>query len=353
MEAHGIAIDGPKEKFHPWKFERREVGDNDVLIKIAFCGICHSDIHNARGEWGAHSKYPMVPGHEIVGKVEKVGAKVTKFKVGDIAAVGCMVDSCKECKGCKKHEFFCEKGAVQTYGGKETQTGKLTYGGYSDQIVVDDHFVLSVPPTLTHNLAGVAPLLCAGITTYAPLHRFQDKVKGKKIGVVGLGGLGHVGVKIAAAMGAEVTVFSTTDSKRDEAKRLGATNFVISKSEEEMKSVKGTLSFILNTVSAKHDATPYMDALEVEGVLAYVGVSPDPITLPLGPMIFGNKQIAGSIIGNVADTQEMLEFCAKHKILADVEVIKGRGGEVDAAFDRVVKSDVKYRFVIDLSTLEK
>jgi len=347
MQTFGYAVDGPKDKFHHFEFQRREVGEKDILIQILFSGVCHSDIHTARSEWGK-SKYPLVPGHEIVGKVVKVGAGVTKFKVGDHAGVGCFVDSCENCDNCKNHEEqFCLKGASMTYNSTEQDKKTPTYGGYSTQIVMKENYALKISEKFK-SLDAVAPLLCAGITTYSPLVEFKDKVVGKKIGVVGLGGLGHMAIKIAAAMGADVTVFSTSESKKDDALRLGAKHFVISKDAEAMKKVAGSLSFILNTVSSHHDIAPYLASLVTHGVLAYVGASPDPLSLGLFGIIGGNKTIAGSMIGGIKETQEMLDFCAEKGIVSDIELITI--DKIDEAYDRTVKSDVKYRFVIDASS---
>jgi uncharacterized zinc-type alcohol dehydrogenase-like protein len=352
MQVQSYAVDGPKEKFHPWPLHRREVGDDDVLIKILYCGICHSDIHTARSEW-SQTRYPYVGGHEIVGKVEKVGKNVSKFKTGDTAAVGCIVDSCAQCPNCKNHEEqFCSKGMSGTYNSLEQDKKTPTYGGYSEKIVVKENYVVKVPAKFKDSeLAAVAPLLCAGITTYSPLHHHKDKVVGKKVGIVGLGGLGHVGVKIAAAMGAEVTVFSTSDSKRKDAERLGAKHFVVTKNEEELKKIAGTLSLIVNTVSAEHDVGMYLSTLATNGVMIYVGASPDPLKFRTFSLIGGRKAIEGSLIGGIKETQEMLDFCAEKGIVADIELIGF--DKIEEAYDRTVKSDVKNRFVLDISTINK
>jgi len=350
MQTIGYAVDDAKGKFHPWEFQRRQVGDEDIQIEIAFCGICHSDIHSARSEWGKGT-YPMVPGHEIVGKVVKVGSKVTKFKEGDHAGVGCFVDSCGGCKNCKNHEEqFCLKGASMTYNSTEQDKKTPTYGGYSSQIVVKSDYALKVSDKFK-SLDAVAPLLCAGITTFSPLHQYKDKVVGKSIGVVGLGGLGHMAVKIASSMGAEVTVFSTSEGKKDDAFKLGAKHFVVSKNEEEMKKVKGTLSFVIDTVAAHHEFVGYLDALETHGVLVFVGISPDALNLPLFPIVGGNKIIAGSMIGGIKETQEMLDYCAEKGIVSDIELISF--DRIEEAYERTIKSDVKYRFVLDTKTLKK
>eukprot|EP01110_Echinostelium_bisporum_P011973 TRINITY_DN6119_c0_g1_i2.p1 TRINITY_DN6119_c0_g1~~TRINITY_DN6119_c0_g1_i2.p1 ORF type:complete len:349 (+),score=82.64 TRINITY_DN6119_c0_g1_i2:53-1099(+) len=348
MEVTGYAVESKEDKFHVHKFQRREVGDNDVLIKIIYCGICHSDIHTARSEWGP-TMYPLVPGHEIVGKVEKVGANVKKFVVGDIAGVGCFVDSCGECKNCKNHEEMSCDDCSWTYNSNEQDFMTPTNGGYSTHIVVKESYTLKVSPSHHSDLSGVGPLLCAGITTYSPLMAWKHKVQNKKIGVVGLGGLGHMAVKIATAMGAEVTVFSTSPAKKDDAIRLGAKHFVVSKDEAQMKAVMGSLGLILNTVSSKHDPTPYLASLETHGVLIYVGISPDPITFNLFSIIAGNKSIVGAGIGGIKETQEMLDFCAAHNIVSDIELIAP--SQIDEAYERVLKSDVKFRFVIDNSKI--
>jgi len=349
MQTFGYAVDGPTDKFHLFEFKRREVGENDVHIEILFAGICHSDIHTARSEWGK-TKYPLVPGHEIVGKVVGVGSKVNKFKKGDTVGVGCMVDSCRTCNNCKNHEEqFCPD-SCYTYNATELDKKTPTYGGYSNQIVVQERFVVSVSNKFK-SLDAVAPLLCAGITTYSPLHQYKEKVIGKKIGVIGLGGLGHMAVKIGAAMGAEVTVFSTSPNKKDDAFKLGAKHFVVSKDEAEMKKVNGTLSFIIDTVSAKHDFAVFMQTLETHGVCVFVGASPDPLDFKPSNVIFGNKIIAGSLIGGMKETQEMMDFCAEKGIVSDIELIGF--DKIEEAYERTVKSDVKYRFVFDLKTLRK
>ncbi len=324
--------------------DRREVGPNDVLIRIQYSGICHSDIHTARSEWGP-AFYPCVPGHEIVGVVEKVGKKVKKFKVGAAVGVGCLVDSCGTCSSCNAHdEPLCEKGSTFTYN-SELKTGGHTMGGYSTHIVVDQDFVLKVSPKL--DLARVAPLLCAGITTYSPLKRYKVK-KGMKVGVVGLGGLGHMAVKLARAMGAEVVVFSTSQNKREDAKKLGAKHFVMTKSPEEFNPWMSKLDLIVNTVAAKHDFTPYMACLKKDATMVLVGAAPEPNEVSAFSLIFGRKKLTGSLIGGIKETQEMLNFCASKKVLADVELI--RADQINQAWDRTVKSDVKYRFVIDAAT---
>jgi len=329
----------------PYTFERREPKADDVLIEIAYCGICHSDIHTVRSEWGP-TAYPCVPGHEIVGKVIAVGKKVKKFKVGDLAGVGCFVDSCGKCPSCKTHEEqFCSVHTAFTYGNTEMDLKTVTQGGYSTHITVREKYTLKIKKGLP--LDRVAPLLCAGITTYSPLKRHGCK-KGSKVGVVGLGGLGHMAIKIAKAMGAEVTVFSTSESKQGDAKKLGAKNFVISKDPKNFEAHAGKLDLIINTVSAKQDFTPYMSTLKIGGTLVLVGASPEPNDLLAFAVIFGRKKIAGSLIGGIKETQEMLDFCAKKKVFSDIELIKAN--EINDAYERTIKGQVKYRFVIDAKT---
>ena len=346
LPTRGYATQGPTSKLQPFSFERRDVGPNDLLIEILYCGICHSDIHQARGEWG-NSTYPMVPGHEVVGRVTRVGSKVSKFKVGGTVGVGCFVDSCRTCSSCRDGvEQFCEKHLVFSYNSTEMDGVTPTFGGYSNQMVVDENYVLRIPSTLP--LAGAAPLLCAGITTFSPMKTFGVK-RGDRVGVVGLGGLGHMGVKIAAAMGAEVTVFSTSSRKQEDAKRLGATHFVVSKDATAMRNVANRFNLILDTVSAPHDLNPDLAALRRDGTFVIVGVSVEPAPIATFPLIMGRRRISGSIIGGIRETQEMLDFCGEHNIPADVEVIPIQ--DVEKAYDRTVKGDVRYRFVIDMKTL--
>jgi len=330
----------------PIEIRRREVGDNDVLIDIAYCGICHSDIHQVRDEWGG-SSFPMVPGHEIVGRVGKVGRKVTRFRAGDIAGVGCFVDSCRTCPTCRRGmEQFCENGTAFTYNSTEMDRKTPTYGGYSSQIVVDDAYALKIPGGL--DLAGAAPLLCAGITTYAPLRRLQVK-KGDRVGVVGLGGLGHMAVKIAAAMGAEVTMLSTSRAKEADARRLGAHAFVLTTDPGALKRLAGTFDVLVDTVSARHDPNPYLRTLRVEGSMAVVGLPPEALPVPFEALVQGNKSLIGSMIGGIAETQEMLDFCARHQLVSDVETIPA--SRIDEAYERTLRNDVRYRFVIDARSL--
>jgi len=346
LATRGYATHGPKSKLEPFHFERRDMGSNDVLIEVLYCGICHSDIHQARDEWGG-SIYPMVPGHEVAGRVTRAGTRVSKFKVGDMVGVGCFVDSCRVCASCKEgEEQFCEKHLVFSYNSTEMDEKTPTFGGYSNQMVVDENYVVHMPPGLP--LAGAAPLLCAGITTYSPLRTFKVK-PGDRVGVIGLGGLGHMGVKIAKVMGAEVTVFSTSSRKEADAKRLGATDFIVSTDGKAMKAAANRFHLILDTVAALHDLNPYVNALRRDGTLVLVGVSVEPTTVETFPLILGRRRIAGSIIGGIRETQEMLNFCAEHNIPADVEVIPIQ--DVEKAYDRTVKGDVRYRFVIDMKTL--
>jgi uncharacterized zinc-type alcohol dehydrogenase-like protein len=346
LPTRGYAAKDAKSMLAPFSFERREVGPHDVLIEITHCGVCHSDIHQARDEWGG-AAFPMVPGHEIVGKVTKVGAQVKRFKAGDLAGVGCFVDSCRECVSCKDgEEQFCEKGMNGTYNGTEKDGKTPTYGGYSSHIVVDENYTLKVSPKLP--LEAVAPLLCAGITTYSPLRHWKVG-KGSKVAVVGLGGLGHMAVKLAASMGADVTVLSTSKSKEADARKLGAQHFALSSDAATMKSLAGKFDFILDAVSAKHDINAYLGLLKTNGNMVLVGVPPEePVISPFA-LIFGRKSLAGSLIGGIRETQEMLDYCAEKGIVSDVEVIPMK--DINGAYERMIKGDVKYRFVIDMKTL--
>jgi uncharacterized zinc-type alcohol dehydrogenase-like protein len=348
--AHAFAAQSATTPLAPFSFERRDPGAKDVAIDILFCGVCHSDLHTAKGEWGG-TLYPCVPGHEIVGRVSAVGSDVTKFAVGDIVGVGCMVGSCGHCPSCTEgEEQFCETtGFVGTYNGPDPVLGGHTFGGYSDHIVVDEGFVLKVGHDEA-DLAAVAPLLCAGITTYSPLRHWKVG-PGQKVGIVGLGGLGHMGVKIAAAMGAEVYVFSTSPGKREDAKRLGATDLIVSKDEAAMAEHAGSFDFILNTVAAPHDLDPFLVLLKRDGTMTLVGVPDAPHKSPsVGTLVFGRKSIAGSLIGGIAETQEMLDFCKEHGLTSDIEMIDIQ--DIETAYARMVKSDVKYRFVIDMASLK-
>ena len=346
IETKGYATLDDKAKFVPFDFARRDLGPHDILIDIQYCGICHSDIHQARAEWEPMmpSIFPMVPGHEIVGRVSQVGSEVTKFEEGDVAGIGCFVDSCRECAACTAGiEQYCIKGSAQTYNSTEMNRKTPTYGGYSKHYVIDEKYALKV--NAQDDLSGVAPLFCAGITTYSPLKRWGAG-PGKKVAIAGLGGLGHMGVKIAAAMGAEVTVLSTSPSKEKDAHALGAHKFLVTKDQEAVKGAKGTFDLILDTISAQHDYNFYLSLLGLEGVMVVVGVPTEPIPLNALSLIGGNKAIAGSLIGGIPETQEMLDFCAAHNIVADVEVIDP--SRIEEAYDRTVKSDVRYRFVIDM-----
>lgn len=345
INTKGYAVKGPEAKFEIFNFDRRDLRPQDILIEIMFSGICHSDIHQARGEWG-NSTFPMVPGHEIVGRVAKIGSGVTKFKENDFAGVGCFVDSCGECDACRQDsEQFCTVHCAYTYNGTETDKTTPTYGGYSTAIVVDQDYALKI--TSDENLAGVAPLLCAGITTYSPLRRFKVG-PGQKVGVVGLGGLGHMAVKLAASMGAEVTVFSTSPSKEEDAKALGAANFVVTKDPANFTPLANSYDFIIDTVSASHDLNSYLGLLKLNGSMVIVGIPENPAAIAAFSLIQNNRILAGSSIGGIAETQEMLDYCAEHKIFSDVEVIDMDG--VEEAYERTIKSDVRYRFVIDLKS---
>ena len=336
----------PREPLAPFTFERRDPGPHDVLIDILFCGICHSDVHQVRDEWGG-SKFPMVPGHEIVGTVKAVGAHVKRWKAGDTVGVGCMVDSCRKCDPCREgEEQFCQNGGSFTYNSTEQDKRTVTQGGYSTLITVNEDFVLRIPAGIP--LDRAAPLLCAGITTYSPLRHWGVKA-GDKVAIVGLGGLGHMGVKLAKAMGAHVTVLSHSPSKRAAALELGADDFVATGEATAFTANAGRFRFILDTVSAQHDYNAYLGMLQRNGTMVLVGV-PDPTPLSAFPLIFGRRQLAGSLIGGIRETQEMLDFCGAHGVASDVEVIPIQ--KVNEAFERMVKSDVRYRFVIDLASLK-
>ena len=345
--ASSYAAPSAKAPLEFYQFERREPGDHDIQIEILFCGVCHSDVHTVRDEWGK-SNYPLVPGHEIVGKIVKVGSQVKDFKVGDLAGVGCMVDSCRSCPSCQEGlEQYFEKGFTGTYGAKSRKGDGMTQGGYSNVIVVDQAFVLHISDKLP--LEGVAPLLCAGITTYSPLRHWKIG-KGHTVGVVGLGGLGHMAVKLAHSFGAKVTVFTTSDSKKAEAHRLGADEVVISKDPNAMKAQAGKFDFILNTVAAPHDLNPFLTALKRDGTMTLVGVPDRPTPVNAFALIYGNKTLSGSMIGGFAETQEMLDFCGEHGITADVEVIAVQ--QINEAYERMLNGDVKYRFSIDMASLK-
>ncbi len=348
MKTTGYAAHSDHSGLELFQFERRELGPHDVDIEILYCGMCHSDLHMVRNEWGGQTVYPIVPGHEIVGRVHRVGGKVKSFRVGDLAAVGCLVDSCRRCPSCKDHlEQYCENGFTLTYNSPEPQTGKMTYGGYSKRIVVDENYVLHVPKKFKESqLAGVAPLVCAGITTYSPL-RYWKVGKGSVVGIVGLGGLGHMAVKLARAMGAHVAVFTTSPNKVQDALKLGAHEVILSKSEEEMNKHQGRFDFILDTVSSSHELDDYVLLLKRDATLCLVGVPEEDHPSPtIGHLIFQRKKLAGSLIGGIKETQEVLDFCAEHGITADIELIPI--DQVNKAFERMLKKDVKYRFVIDV-----
>lgn len=331
----------------PFAFQRRDPGAHDVQIEILYCGVCHTDVHIARNEWHG-TTFPCVPGHEIVGRVVKVGAHVKKFKAGDLAGVGCLVDSCRTCESCKEDlEQFCAAGPTFTYNAPDKISGGLTYGGYSDSVVVDEAFALRMPKNL--DLAASAPLLCAGITTYSPLRHYQVG-KGQKVGVVGLGGLGHMGVKLAKAFGAHVVVFTTSANKVQDALRLGADEVVNSRNEEVMKKQLNSFHFVLDTVAAPHDINAYLALLKRDGTLAQVGVPAEPLSIHVSSLIFGRKNFTGSLIGGIKETQEMLDFCGEHNITSDIELIPIQ--KINEAYERLIKSDVKYRFVIDMASLK-
>lgn len=347
--AYGYAAHTPKSLLVPFNFDRRDPRRDDVVIAVLYCGVCHSDIHNTRNDWGG-AKYPMVPGHEIVGRVTSVGSNVTRFKAGDQVGVGCMVDSCQHCKACAADlEQYCENGATYTYNAVDPVDGTPTFGGYSNSIVVKEKFVLRVPEGI--DLAGAAPLLCAGITTWSPLRHWNIGAD-SKVAVVGLGGLGHMAIKLAHAMGAEVTLFTRSPGKEEDARRLGADHVVLSTDAEQMKATANTFDLIIDTVPYVHDVNPYVPTLATSGTIVLVGYL-GPLETPLntGPLVVNRKAVAGSLIGGIAETQEMLDFCGQHNITSDVEVIAM--DTINEAYERMLKSDVKYRFVIDMATLTK
>ncbi len=347
MPTKAFAAQSATSPLAPFSIDRREPLPLDVEIDILFCGVCHSDLHFARNEWGM-TQFPVVPGHEILGRVTRVGNKVTKFKVGDIAAVGCLVDSCRTCSSCNKGlEQFCLNGPVFSYNGPDKHSGGVTYGGYSEKIVTDEAFVLKVPTNL--DPAGAAPLLCAGITTYSPL-RHWGAAKGKKVGIVGLGGLGHMGVKFAHAFGAHTVLFTTSESKIADGRKLGADEVVISKNAEAMAKHAGSFDIILDTVSADHDLNAYLALLKLDATMVLVGAPPSPQPVSAFSLFFPRRQLAGSLIGGIPETQEMLDFCGKHNIVCDIELIRMQ--QINEAYERMLKSDVKYRFVIDMASLK-
>ncbi len=347
IQVKAFGTGAPTEDLAPINIQRREPTENDVEIEIMYCGVCHSDLHTARNDWGG-TVYPAVPGHEIVGKVIRVGSAVTKIKVGDIGGVGCLVDSCKKCSSCDNDlEQYCLNGSTGTYNGSDKHLGGRTYGGYSEKIVVDKDFVLKVPPHL--NLAAVAPLLCAGITTWSPLKHWNVN-ENSKVAVVGLGGLGHMALKLAKGLGAHVSLFSRSEGKEADAKKLGADAVIISTNDADMKSVTGKFDLIIDTVPYAHDLNPYVNTLNVNGTLVLVGyLGPlEPIVNSV-PLILGRKAVAGSLIGGIAETQEMLDFCGEHNIVSEIEMINMQ--DINTAYERMLKSDVRYRFVIDMKSL--
>lgn len=346
--ARAYGAESPTSGLAPLSIERRAPRPDDVAIEILYCGICHTDIHFVHNDWGM-TEYPIVPGHEIIGRVTAVGDEVTGFDVGDTVGVGCMVDSCRECRACEDGlEQYCRNGMVVTYNGRDRHDGSLTCGGYSESIVVSERFVVRVPRAL--DPAAAAPLLCAGITTYSPLRHYGVEA-GHRVGVVGMGGLGHMGIKFARALGAEVTVFTRSPSKAEEARRQGAHGVVISTDEEQMKAAQGTLDFVLDTVPVPHDLNPYLETLTYDGIHILVGLL-EPVEPPLagGALVLQRRVLGGSLIGGMPETQEVLDFCAEHGIACDVEMLDIR--DVNHAYERVQRGDVKYRFVIDMATLE-
>lgn len=347
MPTKAFAAQSPTAALGPHAIDRREPTASDVEIDILYCGVCHSDLHFARNEWGMTS-YPVVPGHEILGRVTRVGAKVTKFKAGDLAAVGCLVDACRSCSSCSQGlEQFCLNGPVFTYNGPDKHLGGMTFGGYSEKVVVDEAFTLKVPKNL--DPAGAAPLLCAGITTYSPLRKWGAG-KGKKVGIVGLGGLGHMGVKFSKAFGAKTVLFTTSASKVEDGRRMGAEEVVISKDADQMAKHAGSFDLIVDTVSADHDLNAYLGLLKLDASLVLVGAPPAPQQVQVFSLLMPRRNLAGSLIGGIAETQEMLDFCGKHNIVCDVELI--RMDQINEAYERMLRSDVKYRFVIDMASLK-
>ncbi len=345
---HAYAAQNENSPLAPFSYEPRQLRDHDVQIEIEFCGVCHSDLHQARNEW-RNSIFPMVPGHEIVGRVTAVGAKTHKFSIGDLVGVGCMVDSCRHCESCEEGvEQYCEEGFTATYNARDRVDDQITFGGYATGVVVHEDFVLKVPEHL--DLKGVAPLLCAGITTYSPLKHWKVG-PGMKVGIVGLGGLGHMGVKLAHAMGAKVVLFTTSASKIADGKRLGADEVVVSKDPQQMEAHTHSFDFILNTVAATHDLTPFINLLKRDGNMTLVGVPEHNHPAPdIASLIFKRRSVSGSLIGGIAETQEMLDFCGQHNIISDIELIDI--AQINEAYERMLKSDVKYRFVIDINTLK-
>jgi len=346
IASKGYAAQNSKTPLAPFNFNRREVGLHDVLIEIQFCGVCHSDLHQIRDEWGG-AIYPMVPGHEIVGKISKIGAAVKKFKVGDLAGVGCFVDSCRTCSSCAAgNEQYCENGMTGTYNSYEMDGKTIAQGGYSNTIVVDENYTLSISDKLP--LSAVAPLLCAGITTYSPLMHWKVRA-GQKVAIVGLGGLGHMGVKLAVSLGAEITVLSTSASKEKDALALGAHSFLVTTDKEAVKKARNRFDFVLDTVSGKHDLNLYLGMVKLDGAMVMVGLPPEALPVDAFSLIPKRKTLAGSMIGGIRETQEMLDYCAANNIVSDIELIAIK--DIEAAYVRMVKGDVRYRFVIDMATL--
>ena len=348
VHSHGYAALKAKDALAPFAFERRDPGDRDVLIEILYCGVCHTDIHQVNNDWG-FAEYPMVPGHEIVGRVVRVGSAVTKFVAGDLAGVGCLVDSCRACAPCQgAEEQFCQDGPTFTYNSADKRTGGFTYGGYSNNMVVDEAFALKISPKLAP--AAAAPLLCAGITTYSPLRR-GNVGPGKKLGVIGLGGLGHMALKFGRSFGAHVVQFTTSANKADDALRLGAHEVVLSKDANAMAAQAGSFDFILDTVYAPHDINALIALLKHDGSLVLVGVPSEPLPVAMAPLIMARRSLSGSLIGGIRETQEMLDYCAGHGIASDIEITPIQ--KINEAYQRILKADVKYRFVIDLASLGK
>ncbi len=347
LKTAAFAAQSARAPLAPFSIERREPGPDDVLIDILYCGVCHSDIHQARDEWGG-SQFPMVPGHEIVGRVAQVGANVTRFKAGDAVGVGCFVDSCRECAQCKAgEEQYCDQGMTGTYNSNERGSGAPTYGGYSTRITVDQDYVLRVPESIP--LDRAAPLLCAGITTYSPLRHYGVK-PGDSVAVVGLGGLGHMAVKLAVAMGARVTVLSTSESKREAALALGAHAFGATRDKATFKQLARSFDFIVDTVSGEHDYNAYLALLKVDGTMILLGVPEQPAPVAAGSLIMQRRKLGGSLIGGIRETQEMLDFCAEHGVASDIELIDI--AQINEAYERMIKGDVRYRFVIDIASLK-
>nr|WP_298379642.1 NAD(P)-dependent alcohol dehydrogenase [uncultured Halomonas sp.] len=347
-QTRAYAAHAADQPLAPFNFERRQPRKDDVAIEILYCGVCHSDLHFARNDWGV-TRFPIVPGHEIVGRVTAVGDEVSRFQAGDLVGVGCMVDSCRHCQPCRDGiEQFCLEGVTMTYGSDDRQDGSFTQGGYSDQIVVSEHFVLRMPEGI--DLASAAPILCAGITTYSPLRHFGVKA-GHRVGVIGMGGLGHMGVKLAKALGAEVTVFTRSSAKVEEARHHGADHVVVSTDDEQMTAVAETFDFMLDTVPVQHDLNPYLAALKYDGTHILVGLlEPIEPAVEAANLVTKRRVLTGSLIGGIAETQELLDFCAKHDIRCDIEMIDIQ--DIDTAFKRMEKGDVRYRFVIDMASLK-